>query len=98
MSWLVSAGLPGSWYFICATSSLRKVSFPIWSPRSTLLVALYVAPVGTVPLTASGIGGRPPSQTRTSTPDDVDRLVGRIGPSPLSAGRPQDRDPSPDRS
>ena len=32
---LLLVGLLGSWYFIWATSSLRKVSVPIWSARST---------------------------------------------------------------
>src|SRR3954447_18670474 len=32
---LLLAGLAGSWYFIWATRSLRKTSFPSWSGRST---------------------------------------------------------------
>src|SRR4029453_14853687 len=50
------AGFAGSWYFIWATSSFRKVSLPIWSGRSTVEDApgVYVVPVD--PLTGAVIG------------------------------------------
>src|ERR1700712_2795547 len=60
---LVLMGLLGSWYFISATSSLRNVSPPIWSPRSTEVVAEFVATLlmaeVSLPLTGAVIGGSP---------------------------------------
>src|SRR4051812_28288282 len=61
---LVLIGLLGSWYFISATSSLRNVSPPIWSPRSTVVVAVLVAtePAAGVPVPPTGVViGRSPS-------------------------------------
>ena len=37
------AGFDGSWYRIWATSRLRNVSGPIWSDRSTVVLADAVA-------------------------------------------------------
>src|SRR3954464_13411630 len=90
MNSLLRVGLLGSWYRIWATSSLRKVSFPIWSVRSAVDVAVVVgvptAPIGLVI-------GRSPGQTRTSTPEDADWSVGRAAPpSPGRSGEePQAR-------
>src|SRR5687768_12736907 len=96
MNSLLLAGLAGSWYFIWATRSLRNMSFWLpWSLRCTVVEAVYVA-AAAAPLTASGIGRVSFSQTRTSTPDDVDRWDGGVGPLPVvSAGRSQGRDRSP---
>src|SRR3954464_4444357 len=91
MNSVLLAGLAGSWYFICATRSLRNVSLPIWSERSTVVVAVLVA-VPPTALTAFGIGRSTPSQTSRSTPDDVDRVVGTGRPAPVSAARPHGRD------
>src|SRR3954454_4538166 len=91
-------GLLGSWYFISATSSFRKVFDPIWSGRSTLVVAEFVA-MDDAPLTGSVMGGSSPVQTRTSTPRDVDRVeAGICRLSPLSAVRDHERTRPSDHS
>src|SRR5215212_5530373 len=89
MNSLLLAGFDGSWYFIWATRSFRNMSFWLpWSLRVTVVAAEFVATF--VALTASGIGRSAPSQTSTSTPDDVERLGFVDGPlPPISAGRPQ---------
>ena len=43
MSRAARPGCDGSWYRIWATSRLRNVSDPIWSDRSTVLLADAVA-------------------------------------------------------
>src|SRR6059058_4714367 len=58
-------GLLGSWYFISATSSFRKVSEPIWPGRSTLVVADDVA-IDVAPFTGSVMGG--PLRFRRGSP------------------------------
>src|SRR3954462_14369899 len=78
-------GLLGSWYFISATSSFRKVSEPIWSGRSTVHVAVLVATDG-MPPTGLLLGRSAPVQTRTPSPRDVERVEAGTCPlSPLSA-------------
>src|SRR3954452_11146975 len=56
MKSLALAGLSGSWYFIWATSSFRKVSLPNWSGRSTELEAVVAVAAGE-PLMAGVVMG-----------------------------------------
>src|SRR5690348_15635887 len=49
MNWVASAGLVGSWYLSCATSSLRKVSL---SKSLDVVVVGAVVPVDPVPAAA----------------------------------------------
>src|SRR6266496_1144060 len=51
----LEAGFIGSWYFSCATRSLRNIWLSTWSLRAVVVDAVLALPVLVVPLTASGM-------------------------------------------
>src|ERR1700712_398044 len=65
---LLLMGLLGSWYFISATSSFRKVSEPIWFGRSTDVVAVVVATEAAAPDVDMGVLTGSPLSFRRARP------------------------------
>src|SRR6476619_5910737 len=90
----LSIGLLGSWYFISATSSFKKVSDPIWPGRSTVVVADDVA-MDDAPLTGLVMGG--PLRFRRGRPRRETWIGWRQGPAGCLRYRQSETTVGPDR-